>query len=190
MLKTEKMETAIAKGGVAETGETAHFGFARVAAAGSAVVLACLMLVPLLALREDEAGGGTVALLIATALIFGFALVIVLQRLQWRGAVLSVGPAGICDRRIGPGFIPWEQVREIFLFRARSQFYLAVIPDEADAFIDPPGPLFAFFIRANSWLRMPLFSISLTGLDAPRRQIVNALRAHLPAHLADDGVEE
>lgn len=187
MHKTEKVNLSAPENGAPAMGAVRHFGFARVAAAGSVVVLIGLMLVPLLALLEDDAGAGTALMLVATILIFAFALLVVLQRLKWRGPVLSIGPQGICDRRIGPAFIPWERIREIYLFRARSQLYLAVVPDEPRAFMDPPDRLFDFFIRVNSWLRMPLFSVSLIGLDAPRRQIITALRAHLPAHLADDG---
>lgn len=180
------MRASGAEDGGASLGEIRHFGFARIPAAGSAVFLAGLMLVPLAALGEEAARGGLILMLVATMLIFAFALVIVLKRLAWRGPVLSVGPDGIRDRRVGPRFIPWERIREIYLFRARSQLYLAVIPDEPEAFIDPPGWLFAFLIRVNCWLRMPLFSLSLTGLDAPRRQVIDGLRVHLPAHLAED----
>ena len=179
------MTESSADTGAGERG-TRHFGYGRFAAMVSALLLAGLAAVPLAAIAKGEAGPALALLLVATSLVFLFGLLIVAERLKWSGSVLSIGPEGICDRRIGPATIPWERIRQIHLFRARSQLYLAVIPDDPHAFIDPPGRLAAFVVRVNTLLRMPLLSLSLTGLDASRRQIVLALRANLPAHLADE----
>lgn len=161
-------------------GETAAFGYSHVKTAAFAFILAVLTLVPLGAAFSGEAQLGFAALLTMTAGFFGVWMIGMLARLAWRGPVLIVSRHGIADRRIGPKVIPWERVRQIYVFRARSQVYLAVVPDDPEAYIDPPGPFEKLSLWVSDALRLPRFSLPLMGLDATQRAIMMALRRHMP----------
>jgi len=164
-------------------GEAAAFFYSRLKTAVLAAVLAVLTLVPLAAALSGGAGFGFALLFSMTAGFFGVWLVAMLARLFWRGPVLIVSREGIMDRRIGPKIIPWERVSQIYVFRARSQVYVAVMPDDPEDFIDPPGRFERLSLWASDALRLPRFSISMMGLDASQRSIMLALRRHMPPGL-------
>jgi hypothetical protein len=164
-------------------GETAAFFYSRLKTAALAAILAVLTLFPLAAALSGEAGFGFALLFSMTAGFFGVWLVAVLARLFWRGPVLIVSREGILDRRIGTRIIPWARVSQIYVFRARSQVYVAVVPDDPEDFIDPPGRFERLSLWASDALRLPRFSLSLMGLDATQRTIMMAFRRHMPPGL-------
>lgn len=169
-----------ARNGAGAGGETAAFGYSRLKTGALVAILAVLTIVPLAAAFGGAVELGLVALLAMTAGFFGLWLLAMAARLFWRGPVLIISPEGLCDRRIGSKFIPWARVRQVFVYRARSQVYLAVVPDEPEDFIDPPGP----FERLSLWvadaLKLPRFSLSLMGLNGSQRAIMMAMRRHMP----------
>ena len=169
-----------AKGRARAAGEAAAFGYSRLKTAVLATVLAVLTLVPLGAAFSGEAKLGFAALLAMTAGFFGLWLLAMLARLFWRGPVLIVSREGLCDRRIGPKIIPWARVRQVYVYRARSQVYLAVVPDAPEDFADPPGAFEKLSLWVSDALRLPRFSLSLMGLNATQRTIMMALRRHMP----------
>lgn len=160
--------------------ETAIFGYSRPKNAVLAVILALLTLAPLGAAFSGEAQLGFAAFLALTAGFLGAWFLAMLARLFWRGPVLVISSEGICDRRIGPKMIPWARMRQIYVFRARSQIYLAVVPDDPDEFIDPPSPFEKLSLWVSDAARLPRFSLSLMGLNASQRTIMLALRRHMP----------
>lgn len=144
-------------------------------------VLTVLTLVPLAAALSGQAGFGFALLFGMTAAFFAVWLAAMLARFLWRGPVLVISPEGVLDRRIGPKTIPWERITQIYVFRARSQVYIAVLPDDPEDFVHPPGRFERLSLWAADALKLPRFSISMMGLDASQRSIMKALRRHMPA---------
>jgi hypothetical protein len=164
-------------------GGAAAFFYSRAKIAVLLAILAVLTLVPLGAAFSGEAKFGFALLFSMTASFFGVWFLAMLARLFWRGPVLIVSREGILDRRIGTRIIPWERVSQIYVFRARSQVYVAVVPDDPEEFIDPPGRFERLSLWASDALRLPRFSISMMGLNATQRAIMMALRRHMPPGL-------
>jgi len=164
----------------------AAFGYSHLKTLVMALILGVLTLFPLGAALNAQADFGFVLLLGMTATFCGLWLMAMLARLFWRGPVLIVSRDGFLDRRIGPKTIPWERVVQVYVFKARQQIFLAVIPDDPADFIDPPGRLQRLALWVNDALRLPRFSVSLMGLDASQRTIMQALRRHVPAGLVTD----
>lgn len=126
---------------------------------------------------------GVRLILACTTVFFGFWLVVMAARLTERGVILSVSPKGIHDKRIGPQVMPWSAMEQVYAFRARSQFYLAVVLTEPERYIAPPTRVDRFAMWTNQTIGLPKVSLSLLGLDGSARQVVQAVRRVLPAKL-------
>lgn len=162
-----------------------HYHFSRVQPAVLAAVLAILLAAAAYVLiRMDWANLGALALLVIMLVLLMGYMAATLARLFWRGPVLSVGPAGITDRRIGPKTIPWARVSEVYAYAYRRTPYLAVVVDEPEAFIDPPGVIDRFILWSNQASRLPQFSLSLAHLDASQKAILTELGRHIPDGVA------
>ena len=160
---------------------TATFRYSVVKTLILAVIMAVLTLFPFGVALNSGAEPGFIVVLAVTSVFFGGWLLAMLARLFWRGPVLIVSKEGVRDRRIGPKTIPWARVRQVYVFKARSQAFLAVVTDAPADFAAPPGPLERLSLWVNDTLRLPRFSLSLLGLDASQRTIMLALRRFMPA---------
>lgn len=165
--------------------QAVRFGFSRRRAAftGVLLVLLCLLLAGIVA-TGGITGIGGVLLVVSFAGAIALGLANAATRLVWRGPVLLVDGDGILDRRLGERPIPWSCVRQAYSFRYRRALYLAVVADLPEDFAAPPS----LFLRARLWaddaLRLPRFSLLLSGLDAPEHDIVAAVGRHLPDSVA------
>lgn len=158
-----------------------HFHYSRVQPAVLTIVLLLLLAAAgYVLMRMDWANVGALALLvIMLALLLGY-LAATIARLFWRGPVLSVGPEGILDRRIGPAPIPWGRVQEVYAYAYRRAPYLAVVVDDPEAFADPPGIIQRFILWANTASRLPEFSLSLAHLNTSQKTILTEVGKHIP----------
>lgn len=105
------------------------------------------------------------------------------QRLVDREPVLTISAQGIADRRIGPHTMPWAEIQEIYVFRARSQMLLAVVVEDPRRYLAPPlwGDRYSLWV--NRMLSLPVFSTPLMSLEGGTGAILAALTRHLPANL-------
>lgn len=161
-----------------------NFGYDRMRAALLALLLlafAGLTLYVFATAGPIGAGGALVVAILFGTLAAGLAGL--RARLVWDGPVLSIGPGGILDRRIGPKRIPWSRVAQIYVLSYRRSLHLAVIVDGADEFVDPPNLVERYVLWSNQALRLPRFTLPLSGLDASPTTILMAVGRHLPQHV-------
>jgi len=96
------------------------------------------------------------------------------------GAVLRISDDGIFDRRIGPHTIPWSEIEEIYLFRARSQRFIAVVVKDPQRYAAPQRWADKLSLWINLRIGLPQFSLSLMGLNGSASRVLSAVLAHLP----------
>ncbi|MBZ0217805.1 MAG: hypothetical protein K8F25_14705, partial [Fimbriimonadaceae bacterium] len=105
-----------------------------------------------------------------------------------RRVVLAFDARGILDRRIGPDVIAWRDIDEIYLFRARSQRFLAVVVADPDKYARPRHWADKLSLWINKTVGLPRFSLALMGLDGSTRQIMDAMIRHLPDQFDQDSI--
>jgi hypothetical protein len=105
-----------------------------------------------------------------------------------RGAMLSVGKSGICDRRISADLIPWSAVRKIDV----SWAYKGASPEPPDirALLLHLEPDFVSRLRCNAfsrftrmldkWIGVVGVRIGMFGVSAKPHQVVQALDRYFP----------
>ena len=102
------------------------------------------------------------------------------QRLIDRGPVVNIGAEGIIDRRVSSDMIPWSDIDDVYLFRSRSQRYIAVVVADPSRHASPLHWADKLSLWMNKRIGMPQFSISLMGLNASPGRIFLAVMDHLP----------
>lgn len=161
-----------------------EFRYSPVKCAGLALAMLVLTLVPLFVAFGGEAPIGLSAVMLCTSAFFGLWSLAMIARLGERQVIVALAPEGIYDKRIGPELMPWSAMRQVYVFRARSQTYLAVELTSPERHVDPPTVFDRFAVWANNTVGFPRVSVSLMGLDGSAKTIIQALREVLPADLA------
>lgn len=139
-----------------------------------------LAVTPLVPVFNGTVPPGLAVLLVLTGGFFGGWLVAMAARLMWQGPVIVIDKDGILDQRIGPRPIPWARITQLYPFRARSQLYIAVIPDNPDEFAAPPGRLDRMSLWTSDAMRLPRYSISTMGLTGSTRAVMAAMARFMP----------
>jgi len=93
----------------------------------------------------------------ATAALFGAAMVVALRRLSERGPVITITPAGICDRRVAPELIPWSAIHDIGVWEYRGQALMVLA-------IDPLVEAGLSLTARARWARGPNRAVGADGL--------------------------
>ena len=137
--------------------------------------------------------GAPVNPVLAVILIFGagffsFWSLSIGSQLLNRRVILRFDAQGVLDQRIGPNVIPWDEIDEIYLFRARSQRFLAVVVADPDKYAAPSHWADKLSLWMNRMIGLPRFSLGLMGLDGSTTQILEAMTAHLPEQFDQDSI--
>jgi hypothetical protein len=127
-------------------------------------------------------------ILILGAIFFTFWSFSIGSQLLNRRVILAFDSKGVLDQRIGPNVIPWSEIDEIYLFRARSQRFLAVVVDDPDKFAAPTHWADKLSLWMNRMIGLPRFSLALMGLDGSTAHILEAMTAHLPDQFDQDSI--
>jgi hypothetical protein len=77
-----------------------------------------------------------VTLLLGGSIFAFWAIGIALQLLK-QDVVLPFSAEGIFDQRVDPQVIPWDEIDENYLYRGRSQRFLAVVVANRDRYAAP-----------------------------------------------------
>lgn len=162
----------------------AEYRYSVIKCAALASVLAVLTVVPLIPAVGGSTPAGLTLVMACTSAFFGLWLVAMIVRLGERQVIVALAPDGIYDKRIGPHLLPWSAMRQVYVFRARSQTYLAVELIEPERYVDPPTRFDRLSLWANNTVGFPKVSVSLMGLDGSARAVAVALREVLPEGLA------
>lgn len=163
-----------------------EFRYNRVKLGILTILSAILSVAPLATLIGARPEWSMALLLLGVGVFFGLWGAIFAAQLQQGGVVLSITRDGILDRRIGPKTIPWRDIREVYLYRARSQRFMAVIVDDPKKYAEPPGWADAMVLWANQTIGLAQFSLPLLGLEGTAAHVLAAVMEYLPDHVKQD----
>lgn len=117
-------------------------------------------------LRLSGVSGGSVA---AFAMVAGLLLGLAgvaggLVQLLRRGPVVSVGPAGIFDRRLSDDWIPWTAIRSVSTATIHNQTFLMLETDPAQDAALPIKSMARRLMAANRGIGFDGYAVSATTL--------------------------
>lgn len=102
----------------------------------------CLLLSSVLVLTQPLTYAENPLLLFITLGVVGFPVSVAIVIVSARGVVrrrnaIVIDERGIADNTgfMAPGFIPWDQIAEVFLLKLKDDTYLCVVPTDTDAWL-------------------------------------------------------
>jgi hypothetical protein len=112
--------------------------------------------------------------------VFAGMLVLTLRRFAIPAPVITIGPEGYHDRRLGT-VIPWTAVRQIRRQVSGNRIFLQIAVDEPEKYLGNAGILKGPMLRINPALGFAAIGSAISNLDVPQEQLAEAAEGYLAA---------
>ena len=103
-----------------------------------------------------------------------------LRRARDREPVVTVSAAGLCDRRIKDGVIPWPAISHIETFEAEHVPFIGLEFHDPKTVLADAKPMFRWFAPLQRFLRFPSASMQMSLLDGSGEDAVAAIARFAP----------
>ena len=124
----------------------------------AALVAVCYWCTGIPTIKAQLAGWGGLV-------FFGAGLIIIpIQAVRQRGAVLTFSPTGVEDRRFGLGLVPWDEVVHVQVQSVRDQRFLCLYLRDEAPYLARMSWYKRMLATANRNMGFPLVSIGFIGL--------------------------
>jgi hypothetical protein len=112
---------------------------------------------------------------LAWAAAFGYGAVHMWRLRSEREPVITIGAAGLRDRRIRAAVIPWDAVSHVEGFEAEGIPFVGLSFHDRKAVLADARPLVRLFAPIHALLRFPEVSVSMALLDGGEEQLLAAI---------------
>lgn len=117
----------------------------------------------------------------ANLVFFGACAAIFLRQLFDRRPRLLIDDAGVTDRTLGIGTIPWNAIVDARLRRVGRQPFIGLTLRDEAAWLARLGPLKRRVAQANRAAGFDAFNLNLSGVRVDAEAVLACVRAHLQA---------
>ena len=109
-------------------------------------------------------------------------------RLVVRRPAVVLSTEGLYDNASGvaAGFVPWESIDAMLLYRQQNQTFLGAVPRDVPAFLAAQNRLKRAILRGSLRLGAPPIAIPQSALPMPARELAQQIASRYPVRVLLD----